>query len=226
MLTAASAQFSRLQFLNVGGLHQLKYCHHFLQPLHLTRRHLQSRIAGKGKRSFVPKYKVDGISRDFRLIYESNLKNWITSFRLTVTLTGMISTGVIVFGLQTQPEKRTTGEIQTLCCAVALLFIIVIVTNVVARQFFTRIYYNPSSKCFIAVRRTSFGRLEQLKYTAKDVQSKFVEGSDIHEGTQVTIMGRKCHLNASDFISPSFYNVHLGTNHEEPQESYFKGPPV
>ncbi|CAL1544360.1 unnamed protein product [Lymnaea stagnalis] len=159
------------------------------------------------RQKFKPKHYWDKVPPEFTLIYESELKYWILCLKATTLLSAVL---VGAIGLYYPDINRAVSQEDQLLAATVLgaWMACILVFNMISRQFVLRIYHNNGH--FIAVRRTYLGRLKQWRYTIDDVSCTHKPGTEIHESAVVKIKNSKCHLTARNFVSPVFYNLHVG----------------
>ncbi|KAH9499722.1 hypothetical protein Btru_077660 [Bulinus truncatus] len=174
---------------------------------HLVKRHFKMESMIK-KKVMKPNHYRDKIPRDYTMIYENHLKYWILGVKLVPMVTGLLFSSYCLIYHEDINSIFSLRDKIIVLSVVGIFGIGAIYVNLLARKYVLRIYHNDGQ--FIAVRRSIFGRLKQLKYNLNEVSYKANENPDIHLGCEIIIKNSKCLLFASDFISSVYYNLHLG----------------
>ncbi|KAK6983596.1 hypothetical protein BgiMline_019038 [Biomphalaria glabrata] len=160
------------------------------------------------KHMFKPNHYWDNVPRDYTLVYDCHLKYWLIGVKTVPLVSGVFLGSYYGYNFENINQSISLRDQIILTALFSVYAAVSVYVNIMARSYFQRIYYNGGQ--FIAVRRSVFGRLKQLKYTISDVTYDFKKELDSHYGADVKIKNTKCHLFATDFITPVFYNMHLG----------------
>ena len=197
------------------------------KPFFLTARLLK--VNSGAKLSLKPQYKWDRVPASYQIVYESGLKNYISTLYIAIALCG-VSTSTLVL-LRWQQLLKNVSYLDGLYFMgiSSIVFLIFGIAYRFARTVIIRIYYNPDSGQFAAVRRTCFGRRKQIFYYPREVKLKHGENwtnQDLQQSVEVKIQEQDCYLSADGFSSPFYYNVHLGGDDGDRDfsKSFVSGP--
>ncbi|GFR87326.1 hypothetical protein ElyMa_004220300 [Elysia marginata] len=192
----------------------------FLQPKHPTvHKPLVStrclRVKPGANQSMKPQHKRDKMPASCILVYESGLKNYISTLYMAVAFLGVTTGTVVVLRWQHLLKNITYLDGVYLTFVLSLSLLVLAIAYRFARTVIIRIYNDTDSGQFVAVRRTCLGRLRQVVYNPSEVKLK--EGGkftnlDTKQSVEVNIQGQDYYLSASGFSAPVYYNVHLGDN--------------
>ena len=180
-----------------------------------TCRRLQ--LNATSKKKFTPQYKWDRVPQGASVIFESNVKDSLGLFKFSSGLGVLGAVGYMTYSQIYPDENKIPHQDLMIGGFIAMTSALCIFVHVYGRKFFKRIYYDFNARQFIAVRRTWTGRLDQIKFSPKDVVIR-KKGVDIHDGCVVKINGRLVYLGAHDFLLPRWYNAVLGFSHEAPED--------
>ncbi|KAH9507697.1 hypothetical protein Btru_053486 [Bulinus truncatus] len=163
------------------------------------------------RKTFRPRHSKENIPREFVLIYENSLKNFISPCRLVSSGASVITIGFTVkFVLE---NYDTLQHWEKFCLASVCLFCLffIFLANKLLNYYLIRIYYDEGTNMFIAIYHNFFGLSRQLKYSVFDLKLlQTPVANSLHIKSNVNIKGKTFHLRASDFILPKYYNWHIG----------------
>ena len=197
-------------------------------PLVFTRRLLRVKSSAK-KTTLKPRHKWDRVPASCTMVYESGLKTYINGLYITVAFVSLSTTSLLAFRWQQLSNTISFWDCIYLAGTTSLILFSLAFAYRFARTVIIRIYHDPDSGQFIAVRRTCFGRLHQIGYYPREVQPKQsgkLTNQNVTESVDVKIKGQDYYLSASSFISPIYYNAHLGGDdgHRDLSKSFVSGP--
>ncbi|GFO11161.1 hypothetical protein PoB_003766600 [Plakobranchus ocellatus] len=214
-------------FLNSRPTFLLKRPPGIYQTIILPTRHLK--VQPGARKTLKPKYKWDKVPATSTIVYESSLKNYIISLYVAVACGGIPVAAVLALRWQHMLEKLDWWDGAGLACVSSITLLALTLGYRFARTVIIRIYHDPASGQFLAVRRTCLGRLKQVIYYPQDVRVKTTGEKTIQNlqsFVDVVIHGQSYYLSADNFISPVYYNAHLGGEfgHGDLNKAFVSGP--
>ncbi|RUS81679.1 hypothetical protein EGW08_010541 [Elysia chlorotica] len=179
--------------------------------------------------SLKPQYKWDNVPASYEIVYESALKNYISSLYIGTALVGVSTSALVVLRWKQLLKNISYMDGIYLMGVSSLILLTLGIAYHFARTVIIRIYYNPDSGQFAAVRRTCLGRKRQILYYPREVKLKNVgkiTNKDIKQSIDVKIQDKDYYLNADGFSSPIYYNAHIGADdgHQDLSKLFVSGP--